>query len=147
MERLAAEERKRPQIDWGIFRTHPITRERVETIKRALQEYGIPIRRREVSPALAVHALMENKEQPDGLYTVQFEKIRIFTPASHTELGSSRARAERIAGLLNTLLDDGVRRPARVVASARWAARLRRVRLRSARSLAVEPAAQSHTAC
>jgi hypothetical protein len=51
---------------------------------------------------------MENKEQPDGLYTVQFEKIRIFTPASHTELGSSRARAERIAGLLNTLLDDGV---------------------------------------
>jgi predicted Zn-dependent protease len=29
MERLAAEERKRPQIDWGIFRTHPITRDRV----------------------------------------------------------------------------------------------------------------------
>ncbi len=108
MERLAAEERKRPQIDWGIFRTHPITRERVETIKRALQEYGIPIRRREVSPALAVHALMEDKEQPDGLYTVQFEKIRIFTPAPHAELGSSRARAERIAGMLNTLLDDGV---------------------------------------
>jgi len=80
----------------------------VETLRRALQEYGIPIRRREVSPALAVHAQMENKEQPDGLYTVQFEKIRIFTPASHTELGSSRARAERIAGLLNTLLDDGV---------------------------------------
>jgi Zn-dependent protease with chaperone function len=108
MERLAAEERKRPQIDWGIFRTHPITRERVEAIKQALQEYGIPIRRREVSPALAVHALMENKEQPDGLYTVQFEKIRVFTPAPHAELGSSRARAERIAGLLNTLLDDGV---------------------------------------
>ncbi|MCL6535778.1 MAG: M48 family metalloprotease [Armatimonadetes bacterium] len=108
MERLAAEERKRPQIDWGIFRTHPITRDRVETLRRALQEYGIPIRRREVSPALAVHALMEDKEQPDGLYTVQFEKIRVFTPAPHAELGSSRARAERIAGLLNTLLDDGV---------------------------------------
>jgi hypothetical protein len=108
MERLAAEERKRPQIDWGIFRTHPITRDRVETLRRALQEYGIPIRRREVSPALAVHALMEDKEQPDGLYAVQFEKIRVFTPAPHPELGSSRARAERIAGLLNTLLDDGV---------------------------------------
>ncbi|MGQ9656494.1 MAG: M48 family metalloprotease [Fimbriimonadales bacterium] len=108
MERLAAEERKRPQIDWGIFRTHPITRDRVETLRRALQEYGIPIRRREVSPALAVHALMEDKEQPDGLYTVQFEAIRIFTPAPHAQLGSSRARAERIAGLLNALLDDGV---------------------------------------
>lgn len=108
MERLAAEERKRPQIDWGIFRTHPITRDRVETLRRALQEYGIPIRRREVSPALAVHALMEDKEQPDGLYTVQFEAIRIFTPAAHAELGSSRARAERIARVLNALLDDGV---------------------------------------
>jgi Zn-dependent protease with chaperone function len=108
MERLAAEERKRPQIDWGIFRTHPITRDRVETLRRALQEHGIPIRRREVSPALAVHALMEDKEQPDGLYTVQFEKIRVFTPAAHAELGTSRARAERIAHMLNTLLDDGV---------------------------------------
>lgn len=108
MERLAAEERKRPQIDWGIFRTHPITRARVETITRALQEYGIPIRRREVSPALAVHARMEDPQQPEGLYTVQFEKIRIFTPASLGEQESSRVRAERIAGLLNTLLDDGM---------------------------------------
>ncbi len=108
MERLAAEERKRPQIDWGIFRTHPITRERVETIKRALQEYGIPIRRREVSPALQVHALMLDKEQPDGLYEVRYEGIRIFTPADDPQLGASRARAEQIASLLNTLLDDGV---------------------------------------
>lgn len=108
MERLAAEERKRPQIDWGIFRTHPITRERVETIKRALQEYGIPIRRREVSPALQVHALMLNKEQPDGLYEVRFEGIQIFVPADHPELGSSRARAVQMASLLNGLLDDGV---------------------------------------
>ncbi|MCX7992684.1 MAG: M48 family metalloprotease [Fimbriimonadales bacterium] len=108
MERLAAEERKRPQIDWGIFRTHPITRERVETIKRALQGYGIPIRRREVSPALQVHALMLDKGQPDGLYEVRFEGILIFTPANDPQQGSSRARAEQIASLLNTLLDDGV---------------------------------------
>ncbi|MCX7925836.1 MAG: M48 family metalloprotease [Fimbriimonadales bacterium] len=108
MERLAAEERKRPQIDWGIFRTHPITRERVEVIKNALRGYGIPIRRREVSPALQVHALMLDKEQPDGLYEVRFESIPIFTPADDPQQGSSRARAERIASLLNTLLDDGV---------------------------------------
>ncbi|MCS6919565.1 MAG: M48 family metalloprotease [Fimbriimonadales bacterium] len=108
MERLAAEERRRPQIDWGIFRTHPITRERVETIKRALQEYNIPIRRREISPALQVHALMLDKEQPDGLYEVRFERIQIFTPAHHPEQGASRARAARIASMLNQLLDDGV---------------------------------------
>lgn len=108
MERLAAEERKRPQIDWGIFRTHPITRERIEIIKRALQEYGIPIRRREVSPALQVHAYQLNQEQPDGLYEVRYERISIFTPANHPDLGASRARATRIASLLNELLDDGV---------------------------------------
>lgn len=108
MERLAAEERRRPQIDWGIFRTHPITRERVETIKRALQEYGIPIRRREVSPALQVQAQMLDKEQPDGLYEVRFERIQIFAPADHPEQGSSRVRAARIASALNELLDDGV---------------------------------------
>ncbi|MDM7460059.1 MAG: M48 family metalloprotease [bacterium] len=108
MERLAAEERRRPQIDWGIFRTHPITRERVEVLRRALHEYNIPIRRREISPALQVHALRLDKEQPDGLYEVRFERIPIFTPSDHPELGSSRARAEQIASLLNELLDDGV---------------------------------------
>ncbi len=108
MERLAAEERRRPQIDWGIFRTHPITRERIEILRRALQEYNIPIRRREISPALQVHAQMLDKEQPDGLYEVRFERIHIFTPSDHPNLGSSRARAEQIASTLNELLDDGV---------------------------------------
>ncbi|MCS7300285.1 MAG: M48 family metalloprotease [Fimbriimonadales bacterium] len=108
MERLAAEERKRPEVDWGIFRTHPVTRERVETIRRALQEYGIPIRRREVSPALQIRAQMLNQEQPDGLYEVRYERIQVFTPADDPEQGASRARATRIASLLNQLLDDGV---------------------------------------
>lgn len=108
MERLAAEERRRPQIDWGIFRTHPITRERIEILRRALQEYNIPIRRREVSPALQVQALMLDKERPDGLYEVRFERIHIFTPSDHPELGSSRVRAEQVASMLNGLLDDGV---------------------------------------
>lgn len=106
MERLAAEERKRPQIDWGIFRTHPVTRERVETLRRALQEYGIPIRRREVSPALQVR--VDQKEATEGVYTVRYEHIEIFTPADDPEQGTSRERAERIAHLLNELLDDGI---------------------------------------
>lgn len=108
LERLAAEERKRPEVDWGIFRTHPVTRERVETIRRALQQYGIPIRRREVSPALQVRAYQKNQDQPNGLYEVRYERISIFTPADDPELGSSRERAQRIASLLNQLLDDGV---------------------------------------
>ncbi|CUU09586.1 MAG: M48 family metalloprotease [Fimbriimonadales bacterium] len=103
MERLEAEERKRPQIDWGIFRTHPITRERVAKIRQALTEMGIPIRRREVSPALQVKALPVDAEKPEGLYRVVYDQIEIFTPAN-----DSQQRAQQIAKALNRLLDDGL---------------------------------------
>ena len=108
MERLASEERRRPQIDWGIFRTHPVSRERVARLRQALQAYGIPIRRREVSPALRVLAVPVQTDQPDGLYRVRFEKIDIFEPADDPQLGSSRERAVQLATELNRLLDDGV---------------------------------------
>jgi Zn-dependent protease with chaperone function len=108
MERLASAERRRPQIDWGIFRTHPVSRERVERLRQALQAYGIPIRRREVSPALQVLAMPVQLDQPDGLYRVRFEKIDIFEPAHDPQLGSSRERAVQLARELNRLLDDGV---------------------------------------
>ena len=103
MERLEAEERKRPQIDWGIVRTHPSTRERVAKIRQALTEMGIPIRRREVSPALQVKALPVDAEKPEGLYRVVYDQIEIFTPAN-----DSQQRAQQIAKALNRLLDDGL---------------------------------------
>lgn len=103
MERLEAEERKRPQIDWGIYRTHPVTRERVAKIRQALTDMGIPIRRREVSPALQVKALPVDAEKTEGLYRVVYDQIEIFTPAS-----DSQQRAQQIAKELNRLLDDGL---------------------------------------
>lgn len=103
MERLEAEERKRPQIDWGIYRTHPVTRERVAKIRQALTDMGIPIRRREVSPALQVKALPVDAEKPEGLYRVVYDQIEIFTPVSN-----SQQRAQQIAKALNRLLDDGL---------------------------------------
>lgn len=108
MERLAAEERKRPQIDWGIFRTHPITRERVANLRQKLIEYGVPIRRREVSPALQVKAVPAEKDQPEGLYRVEFDRIQIFSPADDPELGSSKTRAQQLASALNRFLDEGL---------------------------------------
>ncbi|MEN3000216.1 MAG: M48 family metalloprotease [Armatimonadota bacterium] len=108
LERLAAEERRRPQIDWGILRTHPVSRERVERVRQVLIAYGIPIRRREVSPALRVLAVPVQSDQPDGLYRVRYEKIDIFEPANDPQLGSSRERAIQLAKELNRLLDEGV---------------------------------------
>lgn len=108
MERLDAEERKRPQIDWGIFRTHPITQERIAVIRKALTEMGIPIRRREISPALQVKAVPCDESQTEGLYRVVYGNIDIFTPANDPQLGSSKQRAQQIAQRLNSLLDEGL---------------------------------------
>jgi hypothetical protein len=49
MERLHAEEQKEPQINWGIFTTHPPTRERADDVMAWLNEAGIPIQRSRVT--------------------------------------------------------------------------------------------------
>jgi Zn-dependent protease with chaperone function len=115
MERLAAEERKRPQIDWGIYRTHPPSKERAQALRKGLQEAGISIRRREVSPALRIVARLEKTDKKEGtppeeaeLYEVAYENISIFRPAHDPDKGDSKSRAEKIAERINILLDDGV---------------------------------------
>lgn len=115
MERLAAEERKRPQLDWGIYRTHPPSKERAQALRKALQDTGIPIRRREVSPALRIVARLEKTDKKEGmppegaeLHEVAYDTILIFRPAHDPDQGDSKTRAEKIAERLNVLLDDGV---------------------------------------
>lgn len=115
MERLAAEERKRPQLDWGIYRTHPPSKERAQALRKALQDTGIPIRRREVSPALRIVARLEKTDKKEGmppdeaeLHEVAYDNILIFRPAHDPDKGDSKTRAEKIAERLNVLLDDGV---------------------------------------
>jgi len=115
MERLAAEERKRPQIDWGIYRTHPPSKERAQALRKGLQDAGIPIRRREVSPALRITTRLEKTDKKEGmppeetdLYEVAYDNILIFRPAHDPDKGDSKARAEKIAERINTLLDDGI---------------------------------------
>lgn len=52
MERLAYRERFGPRVDWGIYRTHPPTRERAQSLVTRLKQYNIPIRRSEVTRSL-----------------------------------------------------------------------------------------------
>lgn len=49
MERLAMDERSKPFIDWGIFRTHPPGRERAEAMQSELKKAGITVRRSQVT--------------------------------------------------------------------------------------------------
>jgi predicted Zn-dependent protease len=54
MERLGRDQRMRPDMELGIFRTHPPEKERAEAITGQIREMGIPIRRREVTNSLKV---------------------------------------------------------------------------------------------
>lgn len=45
MERLAKKERLSEGIDWGIYRTHPPSRERAENLTEKLNAYKVPIKR------------------------------------------------------------------------------------------------------
>lgn len=70
IERLARSQSALESIDWGIFRTHPPSRERAEALTRYLQEAKIPIRRSLVSAS----ARATSKNHPDGSVEVIFDK-------------------------------------------------------------------------
>jgi len=52
MERLARDERNRPSIDWGIYQTHPLAKERAERLTGYLESNNIPIKRSMVTTTL-----------------------------------------------------------------------------------------------
>ena len=49
MERLARDERSGPNIDWGIYRTHPPSRERAASLEGDISRAGIPVQRSAVT--------------------------------------------------------------------------------------------------
>ena len=54
MERLERDQRMRPDVELGIYRTHPPEKERVANITKQIGEAGLPIRRRAVTNMLKV---------------------------------------------------------------------------------------------
>lgn len=54
MERLERDQRSRPDIELGIFRTHPPEKERAAAMIRQITALGLPINRRETSDILKV---------------------------------------------------------------------------------------------
>ena len=69
MERLARDQRNRPEVDLGIFRTHPPEKQRVASLKSKLDLASIPINRRQTTNQLRL-SVMPAKNQ-----TVIFELL------------------------------------------------------------------------
>lgn len=106
IERLARQERLKPEIELGIYRTHPPTLERAQALIRLLTELGVPINRREVDPSLGARA--EVVTENDQTYAdVTMNGTRIVRLASDGTT-SAEARAQALAARVNTLFDDNL---------------------------------------
>jgi predicted Zn-dependent protease len=98
MERLAAEEKLGPNIDWGIYRDHPPSEERADTLTRYITQAGLPIRRSHVTTSFRVTL------HPSDNGTVQLD----FGTRPIVAFGGSEAltRADVEVPLLNSFFDS-----------------------------------------
>lgn len=97
MERLGYRERLSPQIDWGIYQTHPPTTERAKFIIRSLNEYGIALKRSQTTTSLSGRSV----PMPDGSFTMWFGDYEIATYRGE----GAKERAARSIVRMNTFLD------------------------------------------
>ncbi len=104
MERLARDEMGRPDIQWGVYQTHPYPAERSRVLEAKLEALKIPINRRAVTrPALA--EVRQNEKQKD-LFEVWLGGKQFYAPSAGDQ--TSEARAKTLATKLNALLDQGL---------------------------------------
>lgn len=100
MERLARDERSNPArlVDWGIFRTHPPSRERAESLTLRLNEHQIPIRRSAVTETFRCQVVPSEAGGVDVLFGGK--KLHTFGGDSALQ------RADTAADKLNTFFDQ-----------------------------------------
>jgi hypothetical protein len=98
MERLAfKEQRLGPNIDWGIQRTHPPSRKRVEALRKLLVENGIPIARSEVTTSFRVTA-----KESGARRSLSFGEYPLFTVGG----SDAETRADDLTGRFNRFFDS-----------------------------------------
>lgn len=104
MERLARDQAAQPQMDMGIFRTHPLSRDRAKAMISQIEGLNLPIKRREVTAATkAVTECAAN--DPKSPSCVKLDDIVIFQPAPIGDTLTSEQRAQIIVMKINQLLD------------------------------------------
>ncbi len=119
MERLAAQEWSKPQIDYGIYQDHPLSNQRVSYLIEEIYKYGLDINRRAVTkwepPKCEVlkpegaqeGAKVDPKTAPNQ---ISLWGEPIFTVTNPGNAGSNDARAKAITENLQTALATGLER-------------------------------------
>jgi len=87
MERLERDQRSRPDIELGIFRTHPPEKERADAMIKQITSLGLPINRRETSDILKVTT------KPEGANTQILVDGKVFLKTASPERAKQTASA------------------------------------------------------
>lgn len=97
MERLAYRDRNSPQIEWGIYQSHPPSKERADFIMKELKKENIPIQRSLVSTSFRAQSEIGDQ----GALKVKINGIELY------EFRGDRAieRAEDAVKRLNVFFD------------------------------------------
>ncbi|HZT43998.1 MAG TPA: M48 family metalloprotease [Chthonomonadaceae bacterium] len=105
MLRMAADERSHPQIELGIYRTHPTGPDRVEAARQLLADLNIPIHLTEVDPTLQAVVTPING-LPGGQQVAEI-KMRgiVLCRVVATDGLTAEQRGLSIARRLNSLVD------------------------------------------
>jgi Zn-dependent protease with chaperone function len=107
MERLARKERFQPQVELGIYRTHPPTPQRAEARVKELADAGIEVNRRETDPSLGA------RSTPAPMGGKAYAEVRLGTTLL-ARIGDlppdpADARGQKLAQTINRLLDSGLK--------------------------------------
>lgn len=98
MERLVAEERKSPELDYGIYRDHPPTRERADELMEWMANAGIPVKRSLVTTTFRTTL----KTAKDGGVEAWFGGRKLYTFAGP----DAETRAEQAAVSVDAFMDQ-----------------------------------------
>lgn len=97
MERLARDQRNRPEVDLGIFRTHPPEKQRVAALKGKLDAAAITINRRQTTNQLRVTVVPAKNQTV--IHELQLDTRVVLTSADKPYL-------VQIASVLDKALDS-----------------------------------------
>jgi predicted Zn-dependent protease len=100
MERLARDQRNRPDVELGIFRTHPPERDRADSMVKQITSLGLPINRRETTSMLKVTVRTEGEAAAAVSEVLIDGKVFFRT--------SSAQRAQQAAETLDRMLDQNL---------------------------------------
>ena len=103
MERYARDEVRKPQINFGIFATHPPSTERARWIMDEIEKRKIPINRRLVTTYMKVEVKPVPDSAASSVWIGDIEVIRLADSGGE----KSSARAQHVADKLGKMLLSG----------------------------------------